>query len=159
TMSNDNVIGQNVARLRLDRSMSQDEVASRAHISRLALGKIERGEVVPRAETLNALARALGTSTAQLGSSIRPFVPVRVGARQQVKGREQIWAEVSRWLEGYCWLEEELQERQEFPLEALRVERTKPETLAKRAREKLGLDVKEPVRDICGLLEETGVKV
>jgi Zn-dependent peptidase ImmA (M78 family)/DNA-binding XRE family transcriptional regulator len=159
TRDNDNVIGYNVARLRLDRGVTQDEVASRARISRLALGKIERGEVVPRAATLDALARALGTSTVELVTAIRPLALVRFRARKQVKGREQILAEVSRWLEDYCWLEDELQEREKFPLEELRAERTKPETLATRAREKLGLDTKEPVRDICGLLEETGVKV
>ena len=157
-MDDSNVIGHNVARLRLDRDVSQDEVASKAGISRLALGKIERGEVVPRAATLEALAKALGTSTAELVTAVRPLHTVRFRA-PKVKGRQQILAEVSRWLEDYCWLEGELKAAKTFPLEKLRGLRAKPEALAKRVREEIGLGPKEPIRDICGLLEDNGIKV
>lgn len=157
-MGDANVIGHNVARLRLDWDVSQDEVASRAGISRLALGKIERGEVVPRAATLAALAKALGTSTAVLVTAVRPLHTVRFRA-PKVKGRQQILAEVSRWLEDYCWLEGELKAAKRFPLGKLRADRAKLESLANRVRAAMGLDAKEPIRDICGLLEDHGIKV
>jgi Zn-dependent peptidase ImmA (M78 family)/DNA-binding XRE family transcriptional regulator len=147
-----------VARLRLDRDVSQDEVALKAGISRLALGKIERGEVVPRVATLEALAKALDTSTTDLITAVRPLHNVRFRA-PKVRGRQQILAEVSRWLEDYCWLESELKATKTFPLEKLRGLRAKPEALAKRAREEIGLSPKEPIRDICGLLEDNGIKV
>ena len=158
TVSNGIAIGHNVARLRLDRGVSQDEVAAGAGISRLALGKIERGEVMPRAATLDALAKALRTSTSELVTAVRPLRTVRFRA-PKVKGRQQILAEVSRWLEDYCWLEGELKEREKFRLNGLRVMHGKPEAFARRTREALGLDDKEPIHDICGLLEEKGVKV
>jgi Zn-dependent peptidase ImmA (M78 family)/transcriptional regulator with XRE-family HTH domain len=157
-MNHGNVVGHNVARLRLDRDVSQDEIASKAGISRLALGKIERGEVVPRAATLEALAKALGTSTAELVTAVSPLHTVRFRA-PKVKGRQQILAEVSRWLEGYCWLEGKLTAAKQFPLDKLRSERPKPQPLSKRVREEMGLDDKEPIRDICGLLEDNGIKV
>jgi len=157
-MENSNVIGHNLARLRLDRDVSQDEVASKAGISRLALGKIERGEVMPRAATLEALAEALGTSTTDLVTAVRPLHTVRFRA-PKVRGRQQILAEVSRWLEDYCWLEGELKAAKTFPLEKLRGLHAKPEALAKRVREEIGLGPKDPIRDICGLLEDNGIKV
>lgn len=156
-MENAGIIGQNVARLRLDRELSQDEVAARAGISRPALGKIERGEVTPRPETLNALADALRSSVAELITAVRPLETVRFRS-PKVRGREQILAEVSRWLEGYCWLEDTLREKRPFRFAELRGESRNPVDLAKRARAKLKI-ANEPIRDICGLLEENGVKV
>ena len=50
-------IAENVARLRLDRQLTQAALAEGAGLSRLALGRIERGVVVPRAGTLAALGR------------------------------------------------------------------------------------------------------
>lgn len=157
-MGNGKAIGQNVARLRLDREVSQERLASGAGISRLTLGKIERGEVVPRAVTLEALAKALGSSTSELVTAVRPLSTVRFRA-PKVKGRQQILAEVSRWLEEYAWLERELKQVTRFRLDQLRSNGLKPEVLAKRVREEMDLDPKEPIRDICGLLEDNGIKV
>ena len=65
-------IAANVARLRLDRRLTQDQLAARAGISRMALGKIERGTVVPRARTLADLAAALA---APVGELVTPGEP------------------------------------------------------------------------------------
>ena len=51
-MPQENGIADNVARLRLDRRMTQAALAERVGVSRVALGKIERGVVLPRAGTL-----------------------------------------------------------------------------------------------------------
>ena len=65
-------IAANVARLRLERRLTQDQLAARAGISRMALGKIERGTVVPRARTLADLAAALA---APVGELVTPGEP------------------------------------------------------------------------------------
>ena len=65
-------IAANVARLRLDRGLTQDQLAARAGISPTALGKIECGTVVPRARILTALAAALA---APLGELVTPGEP------------------------------------------------------------------------------------
>ena len=59
-MATENVIGTNVVRLRVSKSMSQKALAERARLSRLGLAKIERGEALPRTATMRALAGALG---------------------------------------------------------------------------------------------------
>ena len=68
-MSNGECIAANVARLRLDRQLTQGQLAARAGISRMALGKIERGAVVPRAGTLADLAAALAVPIGEFGGT------------------------------------------------------------------------------------------
>ena len=110
-MSNGECIAANVARLRLDRRLTQGQLAARAGISRMALGKIERGAVVPRAGTLADLAAALAVPIGELVAPVRPLQSVRFRAKAQVHGREQILAVVTKWLDAYCWLEAELDDR------------------------------------------------
>ena len=87
-------IAANVARLRLDRQLTQAELAGKAGISRVALGKIERGVVVPRAGTLALLAKTLAVPTGELVTPVRPLESVRFRARTRIHAREQILAEV-----------------------------------------------------------------
>lgn len=160
-MAGEATIAANVARLRLDRRLTQEDLATKAGLSRVALGKIERGSVVPRAQTLDTLAKALAVPVGELVTPVRPLESVRFRARTQVHAREQILAEVSKWLDAYAGLETDLDERLPFRFE----ERTSasrhgsPEKTAQTARRVVGLGSGEPVRDICGLLEENGVKL
>ena len=63
-METQSAIASNLARLRADRGLTQADLAKRAHLSRVALGKIERGDVTPRPDTLAELAPgSSGTST------------------------------------------------------------------------------------------------
>ncbi len=155
------IIAQAVARLRLDRGLSQEALAQKAGISRLALGNIERGAVEPRAKTLHDLADALGVPVGDLITPARPLETVRFRARARMTGREQVLAEVSRWLDSFVWLESALKARVRCPLEfgGAGSRPPEPKRLARDAREALGLGPKEAVRDICGLLEDRGVKV
>lgn len=153
------VIASNLARLRADRGLTQAELARRAHLSRVALGKIERGEVTPRADTLAELARALRVTLRDLVSRVEPVSGVRFRAKKRVNNREQILAETSAWLRAYNWLESELGIHQPFALENLVGSDLGPEQLARQARRALKLNPKEAARDICGLLEDNGVKV
>ena len=170
-MTNEATIAANVARLRLDRRLTQEALAVKAGLSRVALGKIERGAVVPRARTLNALAKALAVSVGELVTPVRSLESVRFRARTQVHAREQILAEVSKWLDAYAGLEAALDERLPFRFEEgiserghlardyCGLEARTPIRAAQAARRAVGLGSEEPVRDICGLLEENGVKL
>ncbi len=94
-------IGANLARLRRDRDLTQEELAKKAGLSRVTVGKAERGTALPRAGTLRALAGALGVRVADLVAVVRPLDNVRFRARATVYSREQILAEVSERLAGY----------------------------------------------------------
>ena len=151
-------IAANVARLRLDRQLTQEQLAARAGISRLALGKIERGAVIPRAGTLNGLAAALEVPVGELVMPVRPLESVRFRAKAQVHGREQILAVVSKWLDAYAWLEAELNDRPAFRFEKAAGGGTSVE-VARAVRPAVGLPAGEPVRNISRLLEDNGVKL
>ena len=154
-------IPDNIARLRLDRRLTQAVLAQRAGLSRVALGKIERGVVAPRAGTLAVLARALGVPVRELVIPIRRLRSVRFRAHSKMYGREQTLAEVSGWLDAYVWLEAELHESRPFRFQDLvgEADARSPAEVARAARQVAGLEVRTPVSNICGLLEDSGVKV
>lgn len=154
-------ISANVARLRLDRRLTQEGLAVKAGLSRLALGRIERGVVVPRASTLQGLAGALDVPLGELVTPVRPLESVRFRAKAQLRSREQILAEVSKWIEAYAWLEAELGEQPGFGFGVGRSgdRGSQPVAVARAARLACGLTPDAAVRDICGLLEAGGVKL
>ena len=154
-------ISANVARLRLERELTQERLAAKAGLSRLALGRIERGAVVPRAATLQVLAKALDVPLGELVTPVRPLQTVRFRAKAQVRSREQILAAVSKWIEAYAWLEAELGEQPGFGFGVVHPGRggSQPIAVAQAARAACGLGADAAVRDICGLLEAGGVKV
>ncbi len=160
-MSDGEAIAASVARLRLDRRLTQAGLAERAGLSRIAVGKIERGTVVPRAATLEALARALDVPLRELIVPVRPLRSVRFRAHSRMYGRAQILAEVSKWLDGYGELEVALEKRHEFRFQDLVAtdHARPPREVAQRVRERGGLEVGTPVVNVCGLLEAAGVKV
>lgn len=153
------VIASNVARLRSDREWSQAELAKRADLSRVAIGKIERAETQPRERSLSKLAQALDVPLRELMSEVRSLHTVRFRAAKRVNTREQILSEVSRWLDDYSALEELLHKRVQFAFRELVGDKAEPSDMAKKAREKIDVGPREPIRDICGLLEDHGVKV
>ena len=57
------MIGPRIAALRRERGLSQAELAARIRVSPSALGMYEQGRREPSADTLVALARALGVTT------------------------------------------------------------------------------------------------
>ena len=160
-MSQETGIAENIARLRLDRGMTQAALAEQVGVSRVAFGKIERGAVMPRAGTLSALAAALGVPVRELVVPVRLLRSVRFRAHARMYGREQTLAEVSRWLDDYAWLESELGASREFRFRSLVAENgTRPWVeVAQSAREMAGLEPGTLVPNICRLLEDSGVKV
>ena len=149
-----------MARLRLDRSLTQEDLALKSGLSRLALGRIERGDAVPRASTVRVLAKALNVPVGELIVPVRPLESVRFRAKAKVRSREQVLAVVSKWLEAYAWLEERLDEQADFGFgKARRWSEAKPAAMAQAARKAVGLAPEAPLRDICGLLNQGGVKL
>lgn len=158
-MSTKNEIGSNVMRLRTSKGISQKALAARAQLSRLGLAKIERGQTLPRAATMRVLAHALGVSTVELATPVRPLHTVRFRARKRVREREQLLAEVSNWLDDYSFLEELLEDSPSFQLRSLLTSQPLgPRAVAEKARKTLKLD-DQPIYDICGILERCGIKV
>ena len=160
-MANGVCIAANLARLRLDKDLTQEDLALDAGLSRVALGRIERGAVLPRAKTLYALAKALAVPVSELVTPVHPLESVRFRAKAQVRSREQILAEVSRWLQAYAWLEAELGEGADFSFDKVRPAsgEVAPVALARAARQAVSVAPDAAVRDICGLLEAGGVKI
>jgi Zn-dependent peptidase ImmA (M78 family) len=78
-----------------------------------------------------------------------------------MNSREQLLVRVARWIEDYSELEELLGDRD--PFQFAKAERRNARTaipkVSAAAREAIGLGPGEPIRDICGLLEDNGVKV
>lgn len=152
-------IASNVARLRADLDLSQAQLADRAGLSRITLGKIERGDVTPRSETLSDLARGLKVNVAELVTPVRPLPGVRFRAKKRVNSREQILAHVASWLDAYKSLERVVNDEKQFALRDLIGNKEHPAALAAKARAALKLDSEAPIRDVCGLLEDNGVKI
>ncbi len=158
-MNGTQIVATNVARLRADRDLTQEELAEKAGLSRETLGKVERGDVLPRSDTLSELAAALKVPVAQLVTEPYPLQGVRFREKKRVNTREQILADVAQWLATYNWLEKKLGAQRTFKPEQLIGKHSKPEVLARKTRKLFNLNADEPVRDICGLLEDNGVKV
>lgn len=154
-------IRENLRRLRLDRQSTQRQLAGRAGLSRAVVGRIERGLVTPRTETLEALAAALGVGLGDLVLPVRPLRSVRFRALAPGHGREQILAEVSKWLDGYRLLEDRLGDSPEFGFRSARRRdpAESPQAVAGAARNVAGLSPDAPIPDLCRLLEDHGVKV
>ena len=158
-MAGEEHIAANIARLRLDRQLTQEELARKAGLSRIALGRIERGTVVPRARTLTAIGKALGVPLGDLVTPVRPLETVRFRVQARVHARAQILAEVANWIDAYTQVETDLGQSCPFRFKAVRTQHGNPVKAAQAARKAIGLGPEEPVRDICGLLESNGVKL
>ncbi len=158
-------LSMNLRRIRSARGLSQVELADRAKLSRIGYRNIEAGESEPKAETLSALAHALDVPIEQLLVPVRSLTSVRFRALKKLHSREEVLASVARQLDHYGLLEELLGVAHAGMLEGARksvaalrgVQR--PVLAAAAARAALGLKEDDSIRDICGLLEDNGVKV
>jgi Zn-dependent peptidase ImmA (M78 family)/DNA-binding XRE family transcriptional regulator len=154
----ESAIGSNLRRLRAAQGRTQAELAAAAGITRLAYRNLESGLSLPRAETLRVLAQALEVGVQDLVTPTAELRHVRFRSFQRLNTREQILFEVGRRLRDFNELEEILGDRSEPKLEPL-AEGLSPEHAAAATRELFRLGPREPVRDICGLLEANGIKV
>lgn len=159
-------IGKNLRRLRNEKGLTQDKMAESAGISRVAYRNLESGHSLPRASTLEALALTLEVKLVDLLSPARELKHVRFRAAKRMNSREDIVNQVAKWLDNYRYLEALLDQSPDHPLanfSSLLSEKLHGEERAKHAarlaRERLGLNQKDPIRDLAGLLEDNGIKV
>jgi Zn-dependent peptidase ImmA (M78 family)/DNA-binding XRE family transcriptional regulator len=144
--------------------MTQEQIAETAGLSRGAYRNLEKGRAAPRSDTLRTLSDALGVSIKELLIPIRPLERVRFRSLKRLKSRDQVLAEVSRWLKDFTDIEQLLGEQPKHALKQIwrvlaRKKRPGIPNIAALAREHFGLNDREPVHDICGLLESQGIKV
>jgi Zn-dependent peptidase ImmA (M78 family) len=83
-----------------------------------------------------------------------------------MNSRENILAEAARWLDDFDYLEELLKDHKNYRFKDLANKLlsdtdgvTRAKLTAKMARKELKLKLDEPIRDIAGLLESSGIKV
>jgi transcriptional regulator with XRE-family HTH domain len=59
-------VGLNMARLRIKAGLSQEELGVRASLHRTAISQLERGERIPRSDTIVKIAGSLGVGPGAL---------------------------------------------------------------------------------------------
>ena len=162
-MSN-HTISTNLLRLRKGRGLSQERLAEIAGLSRGAYRNLEKARAEPRTGTLKSLALALDVPLKELLSPVQLLERVRFRSLKRLKSRDQVLVDVSRWLADFEDLENLTGEKSDHGLKSLWSiisQKKNRDILAISAmvREHFGLSEREPVHDICGLLESMGVKV
>lgn len=153
-------ISTNLFRIRKAQNLSMQELADRCNLSRVAYSAIENGKSQPKSATLIELASNLGVDIKDLLTDPPKFNSLRFRThktmtKQQMNMREQIIYDVSRWLNDFNQLEE-LTGISSPGIPDISAEN--PKEASEEFREHLGLDRKEPVEDITGLLSRKGIK-
>lgn len=158
---NQQILSQNVRRLRTAKRFSQNALADAAGLSLPAVKNLELAKNEPRMRTVQAIARALDVKIEELFLPVRELQTVRFRSARRMQNRENILAQVSRWLDNFNYLEKVLNQPVPFKLKKLRAQSSGNRTrdAAGLCRKKLGLKTDEPIHDVCGLLEHAGVKV
>jgi Zn-dependent peptidase ImmA (M78 family)/transcriptional regulator with XRE-family HTH domain len=157
-------IALKIKRLRELNGMTQAELAEKAGLSRMAYNSIEKGRSEPRASNLYRIAKALDKKIQELMEPMPEMAEVRFRCgkcrkRKEKDMRQEILLQVKLWLKNYCQLEDIVNEKKsfEFPLPVEII--NDPVACAQEARKKFELDEKSPINDICGLVEDKGIKL
>ncbi|WP_291925193.1 XRE family transcriptional regulator [Limnohabitans sp.] len=158
------ILSTNLQKLRRAQGLSQDKLALAAGISRIAYLNIERRQSEPRADTLRALAKALGVRIPDLLVEAPVLKRVRFRSLKRLKRREQVLVEVGQKLRDFSELETLLDAPSPKDIDELRavaagVRKKGIPAVAAAMRAHFDLGAHEPVHDICGLLERQGIKV
>lgn len=160
-------IGERIvlARKRKGLSLRALEAAMDGLVSAQAIGKYERGEMIPGSKVLIALAKALDVTIPYLVSPQQARlqnVDFRKKASTTAKERARVEAEVLQAVERYLQIEQILglpSERWEQPFEPVELDSLEEaEAVAARVRQEWNLG-DAPIRDLTELLEEKGIKV
>ena len=160
------IIGNNLRRIRKDKKLSQDQIAEMAGISRIAYRNIETGSSAPKVSTLQSLAAALDIKLADLLTSVKVLKHVRYRSYKRMNRRDSILIGVGKWLDEYNYLEDLLEQKEPYlfagfpeqiPHDLIGIARAKQ--AAQLARQALGLNGSDSIRDIAGLIEDNGIKL
>ena len=155
-------LSTNLRRVRMGRALSQQDVATRAGLTRVAYHRIEAGSAQPKATTLTALAKVFGIPTAELLAESQPLTGVRFRSVKKIASRDNILASLTRRLDDLLELEQALNDPPIFALADLEAPGSgvqRAQAMAAQVRNRLGLSPNDPIRDICGLVEDSGATV
>ncbi len=157
------ILSGNLRRIRGAKGKSQADVADAAGLSRVGYRNIESGASAPRVDSLMRIASALDVRLEELLAPVRTLTAVRFRAQKKMTTRGELLADVARWLDDYNELEELLHAREKFKFASV-AEKLKGVPKADRPRKAADLaravaGQHEVVWDICGVLENNGVKV
>jgi Zn-dependent peptidase ImmA (M78 family)/DNA-binding XRE family transcriptional regulator len=156
------IVSMNIKRLRSIRGLSQSDVAVKASLSRAAYLNIENGKSEPKSSTLLNIAGALNVDIQELFYQPKSFQSLRfrIGkthTKKDENAREYDISKFSRWLDQYDFLENKLKNKPDYRLRNIKTGNSVD--TAETVRKKLKLDAKEPVIDLCNLLEDAGIKM
>lgn len=158
------IIAHNLKRLRAAAELSQSALAELADLSLSGYQKLERGKADARPETIKAISKALKVAIPELLAEVKSLKEIRFRSLKRLKTRDQVIADVVTWLADFDFLETVTEQKQEHQVAELwdayqeyGSERI-PE-FANHCRRVFGLGDKDPVHDICGLLEAKGIKL
>lgn len=158
------IIGENLKRLRISRGLRQEEVARQLDITTAVYRNLEAGKTAPKEDILDRVTDFFDVAMDEIVSETRQLEFFRFRDHKKLKSRDQILFAVAKKLDDYKELEQ-LQEgtikKKTWELASLK---GTPKELAKEVREICQLDDKnrgeeKPVTNICGLLEDHGVRV
>lgn len=155
------ILSQNIRRLRSAKRFSQKALAEASGLSLPSIKNLELGKAAPRMNTLLTIAGALDVRLQDLFYPVRELKNVRFRSNKRMQNRENILADMARWLDEFNYLEDILQEHIPFTLKDLRNEVSLNDIggAADLTRKALNLDDIQPVHDLCGLLESSGIKI
>ncbi|MBI2392843.1 MAG: ImmA/IrrE family metallo-endopeptidase [Deltaproteobacteria bacterium] len=159
------ILSGNLRRIRSAKNLSQAQVADAAGLSRVGYRNVESGASAPRVDTLMRVAEALGVRLDQLLAPVRTLTAVRFRAEKKMTTRGELLADVAGWLDDYNQLEALLETEAKFAFAPVRkkllgvARAERPRKAAELARQAVKLGDRDVIRDICGLLEDHGVKV
>jgi Zn-dependent peptidase ImmA (M78 family)/DNA-binding XRE family transcriptional regulator len=154
-------LADNIRRHRTGKQLSQKKLSEIAGISVAAIKNIELAKSQPRMRTVQAIARGLGIKLHELFLPVRHLQKVRFRSSKRMQFRENVLARVAKWLDDFNELEDMLNNRVAFSLKPVMEQCDRADVIAaaQLCRKKLGLKATEPIYDICGLLEDAGIKV
>ncbi|CAN5852831.1 XRE family transcriptional regulator [soil metagenome] len=152
-------VAMNLRRLRGERGLTQEELADAAGISRAGYRKVEAAESEPRAGTILALSRGLGVKPGDLLRPAPPLPVARFRSTKRMRERELLLIRVAKELKDYTDLEGLVDPGPTLTLPVLAPRDREPSRAALRVRKAFDLEDDEPIHDICGLLEDRGIKV
>lgn len=157
-----NPIAINLRRLRSSRGLTQDDLAKKAKLSRIAYSNVENGKASPRVNNLQQIADVLDVGIQELVTPVPTISSLRFRSKKMPTGharnsRDQIVADVAFWLRDYSGLEEKLSKQRPTVFKGIKA--NNPKEYAVKVRDALHLKGDEPINDICGLVEHAGVKI
>ena len=158
------IIAYNLKRLRANARLNQSELAEKASLSQSGYRKLEQGKALPRIDTLRALAAALQVGVNELLADMKPLKQIRFRSLKRLRTREQIIVDVATWLADFSSLEDLTGDKVSPELSTLydyvnNQSSINTIELAAYCRQQFGLQEKDAVLDICGLLEARGIKL